>query len=177
MTVPGNSTSSHDVSVSVQSTGASVRAAGVLQAGVDSTAHDTGSNEENTHMRLSEIGLSSQGSAMSVPSSSGNERDVTMNPSDLLDDLDHEVGFVRDNTIGQKSKDVYMCGITRFVVWLHEHQAGLLAAALCDQLDASSNGSTTTRVRQTVVRTFMNDNPSVPPLDLDQLNLTILSGF
>ncbi|KAE8880751.1 hypothetical protein PF002_g22906 [Phytophthora fragariae] len=40
--------------------------------------------------------------------------------------LDEEVHKVLENFIEKKSKDVYLYGISRYVVWLHGNKATLL---------------------------------------------------
>jgi hypothetical protein len=71
---------------------------------------------------------------------------------------------VLDNFIEKKSKDVYLYGISPYVVWLHGNKAALLNLDLQAQRGATDESA---QLKHAAVRHFMLSHPSTPPISIE----------
>jgi len=78
----------------------------------------------------------------------------------LVDDVD----AVRGNIIGRKSRSVYINGIVRYVLWLHENKSDALATSLRAWLHALDD--TSVHEQMAKVHHFISAIPLTSPIDL-----------
>jgi hypothetical protein len=80
----------------------------------------------------------------------------------LVDDVD----AVRGNIIGRKSRSVYINGIVRYVLWLHENKPDALATSLRARLHALDDTSVHEQDAKAIVHHFVSAIPLTSPIDL-----------
>jgi len=80
----------------------------------------------------------------------------------LVDDVD----VVRGNIIGRKSRGVYINGIVRYVLWLHENKPDALATSLRARLHALDDTSVHEQDAKAIVHHFVSAIPLTSPIDL-----------
>lgn len=89
-----------------------------------------------------------------------------------MEELDEEVDKVRGYLIGDKSNGVYIYGILRLIVWLHKRIPTLVKPSLREMLDSDFLVG-----KQTVIRSFMDEHDSVPPIALSDLPAKCFERF
>ncbi|ETN18946.1 hypothetical protein PPTG_04389 [Phytophthora nicotianae INRA-310] len=91
----------------------------------------------------------------------------------MMEELNNEVQMVRNNTVNAKSKSVYLYGIIKYVLWLHDHKPGVVEPSLRALLDTVATDDTTEayKQKQSHVKLYVESDRREPPLDLVDSNV------